>query len=75
MSSWLKLARDAERGSEGGTEARDGDTFDGGDVSWVSLGDDDVGRRRFPGSLRGAVSVRVLGTGRVPGSVTSKASG
>ena len=27
-SSWLKLARDVERGSEGGTEARDGEPAD-----------------------------------------------
>ena len=55
-SSWLKLVRDVERGSEGGTEARDGDTFDGGAalaaaitvdaaVLCVSLGDGvDCGR-------------------------------
>jgi hypothetical protein len=44
MSSGLKLARDVERGSDGGTDARDddGDTFDGGDVCCVtSLSDDE----------------------------------
>jgi hypothetical protein len=47
-SSWLKLARDVERGSDGGTVARDGDWVacdESAGVCCVSLGDDDAGRR------------------------------
>lgn len=35
MSSWLKLVREVERGSEGGTDARDGEVAD---IFCVSLG-------------------------------------
>jgi hypothetical protein len=57
MSSWLKLARDVERGSDGGTDARDddGETFDGGDVCCVASlrepGDDPRRTLRWSGEL------------------------